>query len=79
MKKLLFVSIAAFGFVCTSQAQEMKFGIKAGVNFTDFNIDNDFDYYEMRSSYHFGGVGELILTPKVSVQAELLYSSQGAD
>lgn len=77
MKKLLFTAaIVALGFT-TVNAQEVKFGAKAGVNLASLSGDNT-DDLDGRTSFHVGGVAEIMISEKFSVQPELLYSAQGA-
>jgi len=75
MKKLhLITAIALFGLL-TVNAQEVKFGIKGGINFTTVLGT---DYEGLKTSFHFGAASEIILSDNFSVQPELLYSSQGS-
>ena len=75
MKKL-FLAVIAVLSLTYSQAQEVQFGAKAGVNFAD--LTGDFDNSDMITSFHLGAVAEIKINEKFSVQPELLYSSQGA-
>jgi len=76
MKKLfLFAAVAVFGF--TMNAQDVRFGAKAGVNFASIAGD-DTDGVDGRTSFHVGGVAEIMFSEKFSFQPELLYSSQGS-
>lgn len=74
MKKLIYL-LVAFAGIATVQAQGINFGIKAGTNFSDFTGDVD---TESITSFHAGAVLELNLVPTFSIQAEGLFSSQGA-
>ncbi|MGQ2985105.1 porin family protein [Flavobacterium sp.] len=74
MKKILIVLTALAGSFAM-QAQGLDFGIKAGANFANFSGDVDTDGI---TSFHAGAVVELNLVPTFSVQAEGLFSSQGA-
>ncbi len=75
MKKVLILAaVIATGFAV--QAQGIHFGIKGGANFSNFNGDLDTDGI---TSFHAGGVLELNVVPTFSVQAEGLFSSQGAE
>lgn len=74
MKKIVFLLAATLGSFAM-QAQGIDFGIKAGANFSNFSGDIDSDGI---TSFHAGGVLELNLIPIFSVQAEGLFSSQGA-
>ncbi|MNK07623.1 hypothetical protein D3C87_255380 [compost metagenome] len=74
MKKIVFLLAATLGSFAM-QAQGIDFGIKAGANFSNFSGDVDTDGI---TSFHAGGVLELNLIPIFSVQAEGLFSSQGA-
>ncbi|WP_203295867.1 porin family protein [Luteirhabdus pelagi] len=77
MKKLvLFAAVAVFGLT-TMTAQEVRLGAKAGVNFASIGGDGT-DGVDGRTSFHVGGLVEIPISEKFSVQPELLYSSQGA-
>ena len=77
MKKLLlFVTVVTCGF-SSFYAQDIKFGVKAGVNVA--TLTGDVDDLTTRFSLHIGGVAEIPITDKLSFQPELLYSSQGAE
>ena len=77
MKKLILcAAIAAFG-LSNVNAQEVKFGAKAGVNFANLSGD-DADDLDSRTSFHIGGVVNIGISEKFAVQPELVYSSQGA-
>lgn len=74
MKKVfLFLAMAAGSFAM--QAQGIDFGIKAGANFANFTGDINSDGI---TNFHAGAVLELNVVPTFSVQAEGLFSSQGA-
>ncbi|KJJ37419.1 porin family protein [Aequorivita vladivostokensis] len=77
MKKLLlFVAIAVMT-ISNAQSQELRIGAKAGVNFA--SVGGDFtDNYDGRTSFHIGGLVEIPISEKFSIQPELLYSGQGA-
>ncbi|MCT8340143.1 PorT family protein [Flavobacteriaceae bacterium TK19130] len=77
MKKLvLFAAVAVFGLT-TMTAQEVRLGAKAGINFASIGGDET-DGVDGRTSFHIGGLVEIPISEKFSVQPELLYSSQGA-
>ena len=77
MKNLfLAVSILFIG-VTSVQAQDIKFGLKAGLNFS--KLDGDGVDGDMLTSFHFGALAEVNLIQNFSVQPELLYSTQGTD
>ncbi|WP_300569033.1 porin family protein [Flavobacterium sp.] len=74
MKKVLLsaVAIFAFGF---ANAQETKFGVKAGLNMA--NLTGDVEDNSMKVGFHVGGFAEIKISDKFAVQPELLYSTQG--
>ncbi|WP_194766449.1 porin family protein [Tamlana sp. I1] len=77
MKKLvLCVAIAAFSMSFVN-AQEVKFGVKAGVNFASFSGD-DVEDLDGLTGFHVGGVAEIMFSDKFSIQPEIIYSAQGA-
>ena len=57
---------------------QIKFGAKAGVNFSDITGEK-VDSFEGRTSFHFGAVAEIEISEKFSFQPELIYSSQGSE
>lgn len=76
MKKILLLAVfTVLGFVNVN-AQEIKFGAKAGLDFSTVNGSNtnNIDYV---TSYHFGVVSEIPLSEKFSFQPEIMYSRQG--
>lgn len=77
MKKLL-LSIITLILVVQTNAQEgdIQFGAKAGLNFA--TLSGDLEDTKSRTSFHLGGMAEIPLTDKLSIQPELLFSSQGA-
>lgn len=90
MKKLmLFAAVAVFGLSnvnaqdtnsgmsgSSGNANGIAFGVKAGVNFAKLTGDNIEDA-DGRTGFHIGGVVEIPVSEKFSVQPELVYSQQG--
>lgn len=75
MKKVLLTAVAVFGFM-TIQAQEVKFGAKAGLNIATLN--GDVEDAKSLIGAHLGGFVEIKINEKFAFQPELLYSMQGA-
>ncbi len=75
MKKLLLAVIAVF-FIGNVNAQDIKFGVKTGVNIASINGGSD--NADSRIGFHAGLVSELEISDTFSIQPELLYSTQGA-
>ena len=75
MKKLLLTAAAVFAFGFAN-AQETKFGVKAGLNMADWSGD-DAEGIDSKIAFHVGGFAEIKLTDKFALQPELLYSAQG--
>lgn len=81
MKKVLLAVILFFGTAASIQAQLLKIGVKAGVNFANQTGDaTDAPGIDKEgiTSYHAGLVAEIKLLDRFAVQPELLYSTQGA-
>ncbi|RAV29891.1 porin family protein [Sinomicrobium soli] len=81
MKKLLLVAVMAFGFVCTAAAQEVTFGVKAGLNFSQLKVDLDgigSGSSDGRTGFYLGGLADFGLSEKFHIQPEVLYSNEGA-
>ena len=77
MKKVAIAAFAllTFGF---ANAQDIKFGIKAGANFSTLTGDAVADDVEMKPGFHAGGLVEIKFTEMLSLQPEVLFSYQGA-
>ncbi len=82
MKKLFLLAIAVIGFTMTINAQNVKFGFKGGLNFSNLNdlkvAGEDLDP-DGRTGYHIGAVLQLSLMETFAIQPEILYSAQGVD
>lgn len=78
MIKKVLTMIVVSGIIMTTTAQEVKFGIKGGLNLASINGDDVSDDLKSRSSYHFGIVTEVPISEEFSIQPELLISGQGA-
>jgi opacity protein-like surface antigen len=76
MKKILLSAVAVMAFGFAAQAQDMKFGVKAGLNIANQGGDAETD--GSRTGFHVGGVAEFKLSDKFSIQPEVLYSMMGA-
>ncbi|WP_417939805.1 porin family protein [Flavobacterium sp. RS13.1] len=81
MKKVFLAVVLFLGTAASIQAQLLKIGVKAGVNFANQTGDA-FDAPEVSkegiTSYHAGLVAEVKLLDRFALQPELLYSTQGA-
>ncbi len=74
MKKLIVAAVAVFAF--SVNAQEVKFGAKAGLNLANLSGDLDGDN-DMKIGFNVGGFAEIKLSDKFYLQPELLFSTQG--
>jgi opacity protein-like surface antigen len=74
MKKVLFAAVAVLAFG-VSNAQEIKFGAKAGLNMSNFTGDAETD---AKIGFFVGGFAEIGISDKFAVQPELLFSVLGA-
>ncbi len=81
MKKIILTMAAVFA-VSFANAQDkggssdMKFGVKAGLNNSNFTGDADTDAL---TSFYVGALVDFAVSEKFHVQPELLYSMEGAD
>lgn len=75
MKKITFTLLACtlFSGAIYAQTPDVKIGAKAGVNFAKLT-DGD-----MYTGFHLGGLAEIYINEKFSIQPELLYSAQGSE
>ena len=77
MKKLFLFAVLFIFTLTTTHAQDISFGIKAGVNFSSVTGDN-VDELDGRTSLHAGGVVNIGISEIFAVQPEVLFSAQGA-
>jgi len=77
MKKLFLTAIAVVALT-TVNAQDIAFGVKAGINFANINVSDSDENLDGITSFHFGGTVEFSISETFSIQPELLYSAQGA-
>ncbi|MGV3640811.1 MAG: porin family protein [Adhaeribacter sp.] len=75
MKRLFSFCIALLAFY-TASAQEVHFGLKAGLNAAMLTVKNQGET-EFKPGLHAGGLAHIHLTRKFALQPELLYSGQG--
>ena len=75
MKKLIF-AVLALMTITTTQAQGLDLGIKAGVNFATFTDASGLDN---RTGFVAGAFVGGKLGDRFGIQADLLYSQQGAE
>ena len=75
MKKLIVAVITLF-IGTTAFSQEIDLGIKAGANFANIS---DVDNLSSKTGFQAGIFAGIKFTDKVGVQADVLYSQQGAE
>ena len=75
MKKLLLSALAVCAFSFSNAQEKITFGAKAGLNLATFTGDPE--DVDMKVGFHVGGMAEIALNDKFSVQPELLFSTQG--
>ncbi len=83
MKKIVLSLVGILAFATTGIAQDrtFKFGVKAGVNLSDANLEKSKSFENVKSQnltgFHVGAVAEIFLSEKFSIQPEVMYSAQG--
>ena len=79
MKNIILISLILIATL--TNAQEIKLGVKAGLNVSNLtgNYPNENEVVDTKSKigFHLGGGAEYSINDRVSVQAELLISTQG--
>lgn len=83
MKKII-LTVAALTAFGTASAQDLKFGVKAGLNLANLTSDYDGDEFgttdnKMKAGFHIGGLVEIKFNEKWALQPEVLYSTQGTN
>lgn len=74
MKKTI-VLLVLLSSMAGLQAQTLKFGLKAGANFA--NLEGNNVEGSTYTNFHFGALLEIKVLENLSLQPELVYSSQG--
>ncbi|MDR0196475.1 MAG: PorT family protein [Myroides sp.] len=77
MKKttLSLVAVLALGFTANAQTPDVKIGVKGGLNIS--NLTNT-THGSSLTGFHIGGVAEIFVNQKFSIQPEILFSYQGS-
>lgn len=76
MKKFILFSLACLFALTVSIAQEVRLGAKGGVNFATLSGDN-LGSIKSLTGFHIGGLVEIPISERFSVQPEVLYTAQG--
>ena len=76
MKKFVLILSATLLLTITNYAQQVHFGLKAGVNFSSIDQEPEFDY-DSKTGFHIGGLAHIHISDRFAVQPELMYSTQG--
>ncbi len=77
MKKLIYILFFFFIYK-SSFSQILHYGVKGGINFSNFRDDKVGNYdFETATNYHFGGFIEFKFFNNLYIQPELLYSTVG--
>lgn len=76
MKKIILSVITVMTFVFV-HAQDIRYGVKGGLNLSNFSGDTDGINLKSKAGFNVGGFAEIKLVNKFYIQPELLYSTQG--
>ncbi|KAF2081343.1 porin family protein [Flavobacterium sharifuzzamanii] len=76
MKKVVLSALAVMMFAFAN-AQDVKYGVKGGLNLSNFSGDTDGINLKSKAGFNIGGFVEIKLSDKFFIQPELLYSTQG--
>lgn len=74
MKKI-YLTIVILSMALTLNAQDIKFGAKAGINIA--SVTGEIESTGNRIAFHLGGMAEIPIDGALYLQPELLFSSQG--
>lgn len=77
MKKIYLFILLSVLTISLSKAQEVRIGAKAGLNLATFTGDA-LTGLDTRAGFHIGGLVEVPISEKFSVQPEILYSEKGS-
>jgi len=76
MNKIVLSAIVLMSVFTKATAQDFTYGAKAGLNVANI-VDKDKDNYA-KAGFHIGAFVEVPLSEKLSVQPELIFSTQGS-
>src|SRR3970282_628167 len=68
--------VLAFGF---TYAQKAQFGLKGGLNSSNFIGDTEGMDFKPRIGFNVGAFAAIELSEKITLQPEILFSTQGAE
>lgn len=78
--QILTLAVFLTGLTTFAQTKKVEFGVRSGLTVsTVVGEDEDFDTPKGRASFYMGGLVELHLTDRFSLQPEIFYSGQGFD
>ena len=79
MKKALLLAVGVF-LMSMASAQSLKFGVKAGFNYTNIDAPSDISgiTWDSESGYHVGLVLQVKLPAGLALQPELQFSTKDA-
>lgn len=76
LKRLLFTTLTLFVIQISNSQSDFRIGVKGGANIS--LLESDYiDALDPKISYHIGGLVEIPLSGKFSIQPEVIYSRQG--
>jgi hypothetical protein len=79
MNKLVLLSVFTLLVACKGLfAQDLSYGVKAGMNISNFLSDDNSDEYDSKAGINIGAFLEISFSDKFSIQPELMYSGQGS-
>jgi hypothetical protein len=74
---ILLLSLVFCGVAVSAQHVHPHFGVKAGVNLANLNLESDADL-STKTSLYLGALAHLHISQHFAIQPELMYSGQGA-
>lgn len=80
MKKLfsVFFLLIIFNFYLIAQSGRSQFGLKAGVNIANVDVEDSEDW-DAKTGFHAGGLVHIHVDQHFAVQPELMFSAQGGE
>ena len=81
MKKIFLTAALIVGVAVSANAQNVDFGVKAGANFSNLEFESTGISVtpDGRTGFYVGGIADISVSEKFSVQPEDVYSSEGAE
>lgn len=81
VRTITFIALTVLTLNSYSQNKHIQYGIKGGLNYSNFIDNNDTDIpvdHKTKVGFYLGGFVSFAINEKISIRPELLYAQQGS-